>query len=193
MRKLITLLIVLGILSARANAQDLKLPYIDQGACPFECCQYAQWIANKTSKLRDEPNASAIFTQTVAKGDKVQALGGHVATIRAGQVKILHPIDSIIFTQLADKTTQRIEKHLDAGMLLDSLHYEGEGSCAYWVDGRKVSLGVYCLMQGIFPIPENYTVLSEPQTEWWIKIRTKAGNIGWSNRAEDFENKDACG
>jgi hypothetical protein len=33
----------------------------------------------------------------------------------------------------------------------------------------------------------------EMAVEWWVKIRSAAGWIGWTNEAENFGNKDACG
>jgi hypothetical protein len=28
---------------------------------------------------------------------------------------------------------------------------------------------------------------------WWVKIRSKEGWIGWTDKPENFGNKDACG
>jgi hypothetical protein len=31
------------------------------------------------------------------------------------------------------------------------------------------------------------------QVEWWVKVRSRAGWVGWTDQPENFSNKDACG
>jgi len=29
--------------------------------------------------------------------------------------------------------------------------------------------------------------------DWWVKLETKNGKIGWTNQVKNFSNKDGCG
>ena len=193
MRRIVFLFIYLAIAREQTAAQELRLPFKDQGACPFECCQYGEWTVQKATKLRSEPNSSATYASSVTAGDTVTALSGEVVTFKAGQVEILKPMKLVLYVHQGDHHGASIERSFKPGEILSSLHYAGEGFCLYWHDGLKVSTDVYCLSQGMLPEPTDYKVLSEPQAEWWIKIQTKSGVVGWTDQAANFGNKDACG
>ena len=35
--------------------------------------------------------------------------------------------------------------------------------------------------------------ISEPETIWWVKVKNRQGQVGWTNQNEHFGNMDACG
>ena len=41
--------------------------------------------------------------------------------------------------------------------------------------------------------PSSSQQLSEPETMWWVQVRSRSGRVGWTYEPEAFENKDACG
>ena len=36
-------------------------------------------------------------------------------------------------------------------------------------------------------------VLNGPVAVWWVKIRNRRGQVGWTKFPENFDNKDSCG
>ena len=147
------------------------IPYQDYGVCPFECCVYREWIATKPTILRSDKrnNASAVFT--ARKGERVTAITGVVVTTRAGVIRMLKR-DTMHGTDIR------------AGDLLYLLTYTGEGFYKAWYKGRILDFGVWD--------NSSAKLLSKPQSIWWLKIRNRKGQIGWSNQPDNFDNKDSC-
>src|SRR6476661_2097404 len=49
------LFLLLSVLAANVRAQDgPPMPYIDKGACPFECCTYRQWSVKQPTAVLSE-------------------------------------------------------------------------------------------------------------------------------------------
>src|SRR5262245_59899363 len=55
--------------------------YVDRGACPFECCQYAAWTTTQPIELRPRPDESAEVLASLDAGQLVQAVTGEVHTL----------------------------------------------------------------------------------------------------------------
>ena len=79
-----------------------------------------------------------------------------------------------------------------AGTLLYTLHRGGEGNFLFWFNGKARWAELYA--DSVHKASEGYPwdVLSIPQTEWWVKVRTQSGAIGWISTPDDFTGKDAC-
>ena len=160
-----------------AGVSTPPIPFKDEGACPFECCVYREWFARKEINILRDRKKDSPVTFKIKKGDRVIALTGVVITLRPGRVKVLKPVS--IGKLMADK-----------GDIVYLLTYRGEGFLKVWFKGEIIdSVGVYGLdtNQGIFEIIES------PESIWWVKVKNSKGQIGWSDRPEDFDNKDACG
>ena len=52
--------------------------YVSKGACPFECCMYREWTANRDLELMDHPGGKPIAQ--IRKHDIVSARTGEVRT-----------------------------------------------------------------------------------------------------------------
>jgi hypothetical protein len=152
--------------------------YVAKGACPFECCRFGDWTVLEGTDLVAAPGSTRVVG-AAPKGSRVIALTGEVhlkpepiAVLMKGDL----PKDTIAFV----------------------LDYEGEGYAHVYTQGRIVSVPLayadYC-----FKISESCwgeTLLpSKERTEpvWWVKIKLADGTVGWTNRADHFGNKDACG
>jgi hypothetical protein len=166
---------VLVLLSFSASAQKLAtppIPYEDHGACPFECCVYREWIANKITVLRADRRNNSPVIFTVRKSKKVTAITGVVITTRAGRAKMLRSdtIDGV---------------RVKAGDILYVLTNRGEGFYSVWYKNRTLDYGL---------VDNPYVrLLNPPQSVWWVKIKNRKGQIGWSRQPENFDNKDECG
>ena len=169
-----TLSLVIGlsavVTTARASQSRFPIdsvpprPYIDKGACPFECCTYRNWTASQRIALVDRPNGKKIVAR-VHKGEKVQALTGEV---HSTPLRVVAELD-----------------HPDAGVkrgeVIYILHYIGEGYWKVWHNGQLIEID-NVLDKG-----------TSPQYTWWVKVKTTSGIVGWTISHGNFSNQDACG
>jgi hypothetical protein len=152
-------------------AQSLKLPYVDKNVCPFECCEYREWVATKATTVYKEMRDGSAAAFTVKKGEKVDALTGIVITTKPGQVRILQN------TNLDGLSVKK-------GDILSILTYHGEGFFTVWHKGKFSQIEILD--------ERTMKVLSQPKSIWWVKMKNKKGKIGWTRLPENFDNKDSC-
>ena len=171
-------------LSFQARLQS-KPPsvYVDKGACPFECCSYRKWKTEKTAVAYARPDKRSRVVGRFRAGTDVIALTGEVRTI-PGKFVIL----------------KQHEKYRPGDVLWVYTPL-GEGFYKVWFKGRMYDEGLD-YMSGPFEkshpsceeTPNCWGKLERKlQVEWWVKIRSAEGWVGWTDRAENFSNKDSCG
>ena len=139
-------------------------PYIDKGACPFECCTYREWTANEAIELLDQPNGKKIVAH-IQKGEKVQGLTGEVHSV---------PLRVVASRDQPDANIKR-------GDVFYVLHYSGECYWTVWHNGQLAE-AENCSDEG-----------PHPQSTWWVKVKTASGVTGWTVSQGNFSNQDACG
>ena len=177
-----------------ALGQELPpLPYIDQGACPFECCTYRLWKANEVVIAYVEPKEGASIAFTIKKKQQVTAETGFVVTSKAGITKVLKPIKLGFDNDSKDPAPKPL-LDLKPGALLYTLHYLGEGSDLFWYKGKVYSDQIASdKPDSNPPAPElKLQVLSRPVCAWWVKVKTMEGGVGWIKNPPYFENSDSC-
>jgi hypothetical protein len=188
---LLTSFCVLAALSVRpASAQRLPpRDYEDRGACPFECCTYREWSVKADTTLYKSraKNAPAVFR--VKKGERVTGLTGVVVTLVPGKAVARKP------TTIGDGARKVL---LKVGDVLYLLHYEGEAVYKIWFRGRIYEETIMSAPVVVYADPEERArepiqMLSEPRTVWWVKVRNRRGQVGWSRQPEHFDDMDACG
>jgi hypothetical protein len=169
------------------NAKPQTSPpavYVDQGACPFECCTYRKWKTEKTTIAYALPSKSSKRVGTFKAGSNVRGLTGEVRTTVPGRFVIL-------------------KKHgqYKPGDVLWVYTPLGEGFYKVWFNG-KMHDEELDYMSGPFeqtmPRCEDTAdcwgkLERELQVEWWAKIRSADGWVGWTNETLNFGNIDACG
>ena len=157
-----------------------KLPFVDKGACPFECCQYGRWTAERRAVAFKSQSTQSGQAFAVERGQTITAVTGEVITRRAGIVRVIKP------------TTLDGER-VPAGAVLYLLHSGGEGSALYWYNGRTHWAELYAetVHRGSAAFP--WDVLSLPSTQWWVKIRNERGATGWLLNPQVFDGMDRCG
>lgn len=164
---------ILLVLSSKTFAQSLKLPYKDIGACPFECCTYRQWTATKNLILYKKMSESSPVAFKIKKGEKVRGMTGVVITTIAGKAEVLK-----------NQPLQSSKVQLKKGDTIFLLTYLGEGFYRFWYKGKFFEDDGYA--NGI-------KILSQPKSVWWVKIKNRRGQIGWTKDSEHFDNQDQCG
>lgn len=191
-----TLAFVAGLaVSTIVSAQDLPpLPYVDKGACPFECCTYRDWRANEKVIAYAEPKERAAKAFSIKKGQWVTAQTGFVVTTKAGVTKVLRPITLGYEQNAKGPVSKEGVLRLKPGELLYTLHYAGEGFDLFWYKGKVYSDQISSDEPDPDPPPPelNLQVLSRPAYTWWVRVKRKDGKIGWIKDPPYFENSDAC-
>jgi hypothetical protein len=157
----------------------LPMPFVSEGACPFECCIYREWTVERATDTRVERKEGAPVSFTLRPGDKVQALTGAVVVSRAGRARA--PRDM----KLQDLT-------LRAGDEVSVLHPLGEGFWRIWKDGKTASAQVNERLSGRALGEPELLLLEKPDFKWWVLVRPAQGRPGWSNQPDHFGNKDRC-
>jgi hypothetical protein len=157
------------------------LPFTDNGACPFEGCQYAEWTAKARAVARRDANISSPAVFAIKSGEKITALNGKVVTRQFGIVRVLK---RVVLEGGSD---------LPAGAVLYVLHGDGEGSFFYWYNGATHHDGLYAetVHKGNADFP--WDVISQPKTEWWVNVKNHDGQTGWILNPFDFRGIDSLG
>lgn len=190
MRLTIATLLLLLFVSAVVPAQDVKppTPYLDNGACPFECCTYRAWTVEKDTLLYNQRSTTSGNAFRVKKGDRVTGLTGVVVTLKPGRVLV----------KKARMIGVDHKIRVKPGDILYLLHYSGEGIYKIWFRGKIYEEEMPTAPGLITKTPleqrEEYLhVIAEPETEWWIKVKNQRGQVGWTKQNDHFGNMDACG
>jgi hypothetical protein len=180
--------IVLGqqLTSARQNPSALPpLPFEDVGACPFEGCSYREWVANAPIAIRTERRDDAPIVFRVQAGERVSALTGVVVTRQPGRVQ---------FREAARLESLGGPIQVAPGETLYLLTYQGEGFSKVWFKGRLHTdvditdfLDEGCRGKATRCVGR---LIEESQTDWWVRIRNRLGNEGWTRETAKFDGKD---
>ena len=167
------LLCLFFISAGQVLAQGPRVPYTDTGACPFECCTYRQWVTNKDTVIYKEMRDGSPVAFRVKKREKVTGVTGVVITKKAGQVRALKSFTTSSGVQIR------------ANDIFYLLTYRGEGFYLIWHKGKEFEDEAFD--------QDNMKVLNAPVAVWWVKIKNRRGQVGWTRLPENFDNKDSCG
>ncbi|MGE3512424.1 MAG: hypothetical protein AB7N65_26465, partial [Vicinamibacterales bacterium] len=185
-----------GLTQSRARAQvptpstlaGPPVPFEDVGACPFEGCVYREWVANAPVAVRTGRSATDGVAFRLNPGDRVQAITGIVVTVTPGRVQ---------FKTATDFPSSAGPVRVRPGETLYLLTYHGEGETVAWFKGR-----LYDWLDGseFFngrcddrPDDCSRATFERPESEWWVRLRSVGGVMGWTRETEKFDNKDAFG
>jgi hypothetical protein len=181
----------LALIGAAALATATLLPgaethpaeYVDEGACPFECCTYGKWRVDTGTVLLAAPTRDARAVARIGAGSSIDAVGGKVIT-KAGRFVV-----------------KRDHDKYHRGDVLWVYTYRGEGFFRVWHAGRMHeeqlefdpsggTAGDRCQDSEKLCWGE----LDRPlRTKWWVRLRTDHGSEGWTDHPEHFSGGDACG
>ena len=172
------------ILSAVASSggDRLKLPYYDWGACPFEGCTYRAWKAVRPTTVWKERDYQSLVAFRIEPGEWVDGVTGVVIVYQPGLSKVLAPLS------LGHGPSVSVVP----GDLLLTLHYAGEGYDLFWFKGKIYSDQIATDEPDPDPPPPELKiqVISRPLDAWWVKVKNKKGQVGWTDQTRNFENMD---
>jgi hypothetical protein len=165
------------------------MPYEDAGACPFEGCVYREWQANDAVIVRKTRTENGPLAFSIRKGEAITAITGVVVTTSPGQVR---------FRKRFDLSSVSGSLHVEPGETLYLLTNHGEGFTKAWFKGRFYEEvdGSTAFFNDICTTDPNRcsgAIVKWPKQVWWVQIKNAKGQIGWTNRPDKFNRKDALG
>jgi len=162
------------------------VPFEDVGACPFEGCVYRTWTANKAVAVRAARRLNAPVSFNLRAREKVTAITGVVITVKAGRVQFREPRN----LSSSDGTI-----HIVPGQTLYLLTYQGEGFTKAWFNDRIYrDVDTADFFNGVCDFDPSRCagkIIEKSRTEWWVKIRDRAGRVGWTHEPSKFDGKCA--
>jgi hypothetical protein len=162
------------------------LPYLDWVACPFECCTYREWGVTKPTVVWKERRRGAPVAFRLKEGDRVVGVTGVVVTLKAGRMRILKKL----------KLDDEKPVSLKPGDVIYTLHYLGEGYDLFWFNGNRHSdqISADAIDTGSPASGSALWVEALPETDWWVKVKNAAGQVGWTVVEDNFDaaDMDAC-
>lgn len=182
--RLFLFIILLELTTEVSSKENTKpnLPYLDWGACPFECCTYQEWVANAAVNVYKSRNEKSDVVFKLEKDERFLAITGVIATHKLGITEILKPV-KIGYTTINDVP----QLSLNPGDIGYTLHYAGEGFEVFWYQGKTYSDELSISNS------DSFKIISSPSYVWWAKVKNRAGKTGWTNKTNQFNNQDSCG
>jgi hypothetical protein len=181
-----SLLLVTSAYSGQAPRPPAN--YRDNGACPFECCTYRRWSVDTDTVIYKDQSEKSGVAFRLRKGEHVVGLTGVVITLKPGKAIV----------RRATTIGQARKIRVKPGDVLYLLHYMGEGFYKIWFNGRIYENEMPTAPDEIGKPSagrkqESIEVQSEPDNVWWVKVKNRRNQIGWSKQTDNFGNMDACG
>lgn len=150
-------------------------PVIVAGACPFEGCQYGEWVAVAATPMYSAVNGT-LLPANIQAGERVQALSGEIHAVpRKATVTRVYRSDE--------------DQGIHVGSVVYFVHPLGEGAARIWHEGRTKdgSLDLALQFEGETPTTRNRSWV------WWVNVRRADGTMGWLKNPEGFRGMDRLG
>jgi hypothetical protein len=164
------------------SAQEPSLPVIDENACPFEGCSVRKWIVIKDDTLFSSWKEDRKPVGSVKKGEIVTGLTGVHLTLQPDRIEVVKPIP---------------ELHLKPGDTFPRYMYQGEGFADIWVKGewKKMYDCSFITEPDGSGCARNCSgkVASLGNKEWWVRVKTSKGLLGWVKEEGQFDCMDSLG
>lgn len=174
-------------------APEPKAPMRMQGACPFECCAYGEWIASEETKVYRKPHDKRVLDRMPPE-TKFLGLDGFVELTRLGAARAAKPV------KLQSAEAGAVAGTMPQGtqvIVLDSL---GEGFWRIWYAGQVHQLRIdnpeSATESWFAEDPDAGLVLTEaPLGDWWARVRLPDGREGWLDMDDTphLKQVDGCG
>jgi hypothetical protein len=168
--------------SAPQKGNPPTLPVIDQDACPFEGCTFGEWTLRKQTPLYTTWKADRVQIGNLIKGQKVNGLTGVHVTRKPDTIQT-----QVDIPELSLKKGETFFRYM----------YRGEGAADIWVKGKWMKEkdctfvtekdGGGCLRDCPAIVIEN------GDKEWWVRIQTKSGKVGWAKVEDNIDGMDSLG
>lgn len=170
------------------------MPFVDEGACPFEGCEYRDWRATKTIPVYETWDRRSPVRQvfTIHVGETVTAMTGVVITTMPGRARIRQSMVGVADSKYFPYERQ-VSIPLSPGDTVYLLTNQGYGFQTAWLNNVIFTLD-RSRFSGLFPNApcqqdDSCTgdIIEHPVSVWWAKVRNARGQIGWTSQTGDFD------
>ncbi len=172
-----------------AGTDAPAVPYIERGGCPFECCVYGQWETVTDVLVFAAEGDTSTVAFILPAGRRFTAATGNVHIIRPGLAVVSDTITLASGSPGGDAT------RLEPGDTVHVLGHQGEGVYEFWRDGATFSGEAFWTMMPLSGRPAAGHIVSEPITEWWVRVVDTDGGSGWvemGRAGQGIRGNDAC-
>jgi hypothetical protein len=177
-----SLLIAAQSPSDKSAIRPPALPVVDDNACPFEGCHFGKWIVTHDGPIFSSWREGRKLVASLKNGQIVTGLTGVHITYEPDRVLILQPIT---------------ELQLQPGDIVFRYMYHGEGFADIWVKGQwKKEYDCTFITEKnnsgcLHDCPAK--VISVGRKEWWVRLKTPDGLVGWVKVEDQFDCMDSLG
>jgi len=163
-------------------APEPSLPVIDENACPFEGCSFRKWVVSRDAELYSTWEEGRKAVGKVSKGQIVSGETGVHVTWEPDRIQVQQPI---------------AELQVEPGDTILRYMYLGEGFANIWAKGRW-----WKEYDCSFIVEKNHAgclrgcaakVVAEGRRDWWVRVRTTEGVVGWTKAEDHFDCMDSLG
>lgn len=165
---------------------------IQRGACPFECCQYGEWIAQGPIPVFPAELDTTEVAFQLAGQEPFTAITGNVHVRPVGLALVTAPI--------APSPYERPDLELAPGDSVLVLDPVGEGYYRVRYRGEEVTV------QGFWAAPGedrswygsreiHGRLVRAPSYDWWVEVESASGGRGWIRVGHETPllGHDGCG
>lgn len=163
-----------------SSAAEPNLPVIDYEACPFEGCTFGKWKVVKESTVYSSWESARSEVTRLKPGDEVMGLTGVHITRRPDRILVKQAIPSL---------------GLKPGDIVLRYMYLGEGFANTWFGGawhKDQDTTFITEKDGGGCLRDCAAIVTDGGAkEWWAKIKTSDGKIGWVLVKDNFDGIDS--
>lgn len=197
---LVALVLALGARLGGQRVDGPPMPFVDEGACPFEGCLYRDWRAKTSVDVYDSWDRRAPVRRvfSVKAGEMVTAMTGVVVTTAAGRAVIRSAMSGVAQSKYFPYE-RAVEIPLKPGDTVYLLTNQGEGFHTAWFNQMIFTLD-RSRFSGLTADPRckaddscKGEIVEYPTSQWWAKVRNARGEIGWTKQTGDFEGAATLG
>jgi hypothetical protein len=169
-------------LAAPVLAKVPGLPIANDGSKLGECIQMGKWTTQGPTKVYAKAGDRTTVVATLPARSVVTGQESRLLTTSLGMVKMPtpHPVYD------AD---HNVVGTLKKGDVAQVVYYEGEGYYQVIFQDRLLDAELTDLQNGSSSLKGG----TDPKIEWWVKVKTKTGQVGWVNADESpMKGMDKC-
>jgi hypothetical protein len=159
-----------------------SLPVIDYNACPFEGCTFGKWKVKKHSTIYSSWRKGRAELAKLKPGDEVTGLTGVHITRKPDRILVKQAIPDL---------------RLKPGDVVLRYMYLGEGFANVWFNGvwhKSEDCTFVTEMNASGCLRDCAAIVTEEGVkDWWVKIKTSDGMVGWVLVEDNFDGMDSLG
>ena len=153
--------LILGLPQKLLPQLKYELPVVEENVCPFEGCQFGQWIIRDSIKVYKIEGDTSSVKFLLSDGDTIKALTGNIHYEKFGKVLVTQPFKNF---NVNDTVT-----------ILRCI----EGDFIAYFKGQKIYVDIFWPVgfsdskdEKNYDVKKHYGKMSEnPEIVWWVKMR----------------------